>query len=232
MRVATRRMRSVLRVARPLLKQEWEEPLRDKLGWLGRQLSTARDLDVQITHFKEQRDSVKPQDRAAFGEFIDDLQDLRTKIQRQLMSQLRRPRYVALINRLMAAVREPVVVSNKVALPDLAGKAFRNLCKAVKPLDRSASNVQWHCVRIRAKRARYAAELSELCVGHVATQFTEQMELVQDQLGDIQDAVMAEAHLRRFTSKQAGRRSALVVGQMIERERQRRVDAKKAFRRG
>ena len=74
MRVAVRRMRSVLRVARPLLKREWEEPLRNRLGWLGRQLSAARDLDVQIAHFKDQCDSVKPQDRTALDRFIGYLQ--------------------------------------------------------------------------------------------------------------------------------------------------------------
>lgn len=230
MRVATRRMRSVLRVARPLLKPGWEAPLREKLGWLGHQLGEARDLDVQIAYFKGQSDNVKPPDRSAFGRFIDYLQQKRNKVQQQLMRQLRRPRYVALINRLLPAVREPAIVpNNNVTLPDLAGKAFRKLRKAAKELDDSASSAKWHCVRIRAKRARYAAELAESCAGRPATRFIDQIKLIQDQLGDMQDAVMAEHHLRRFTSKKAGRQSAFLAGQMVEWQRQRRREAKQAF---
>ena len=230
MRVATRRMRSVLRAARPLLKPGWEAPLRDKLGWLGRQLGEARDLDVQIAYFKGQSDSVKAPDRSAFERFIDYLQQKRNKVQQELVSDLRRPRYVALVNRLIPAVRKPAIVpNNDVTLPDLAGKAFRKLRKAAKALDDTASYAKWHCVRIRAKRARYAAELAELASGRAATQFIDQIKLIQDQLGDIQDAVLAEKHLRRFTSKKAGRHSAFLAGQMVERQRQRRRGAKQAF---
>jgi CHAD domain-containing protein len=229
MRVATRRMRSVLRAAGPLLKPQWEKPLRNKLGWLGRQLGEARDLDVQIAYFKGQFDRVKPADQAAFERFIEYLEDKRHKVQRQLISQLRRPRYVALINRLTPAVCEPALVSSDVTLPDLAEKAFKSLRKAVKKLDQSASDTTWHCVRIQAKRARYAAELSEWCSGRVATRFVDKIKLIQDQLGDIQDAVIAEAHLRRYTSKKRRRPFASLANQMIERQRRRRRQAKQTF---
>jgi CHAD domain-containing protein len=231
MRVATRRMRSVLRVARPLLKPGWEAPLRAKLRWLGRQLGEARDLDVQIAYFTDQANTVKPTDRSAFERFIAYLQQKRSKVQHQLVRHLRRSRYVTLLNRLIPAVRAPATVPNAdVTLPYLAGKAFKKLRKAAKELNDSASsNAKWHCVRIRAKRARYAAELAELCAGRAATQFIDQIKLIQDQLGDIQDAVLAEQHLRRFTSKKAGRHSAFLTGQMVERQRQRRRAAKQAF---
>jgi CHAD domain-containing protein len=229
MRVATRRMRSVLRAARPLLKPEWETPLREKLGWLGRQLGEARDLDVQIAYFRDQSDSVKSRNRPAFEPFIDYLEEKRSKVQRRLLSHLRRPRYVALINRLVAAVREPATVPSDVTLPDLAKKAFTKLRKAVKGLNRSTSDVSWHGVRIQAKRARYTAELSEWCSGRAAARFIDKIKLIQDQLGDIQDAVIAEAHIRRFTSKKRGRRLPFLAGQMVERQRKRRRRAKHAF---
>jgi len=230
MRVATRRLRSVLRAARPLLNPQWEASLRDELKWLGRQLGEARDLDVQMAYFKGQTDEVKPPDRAAFKRFFDYLQQKRSKVQQQLVSRLRRPRYVALINQLIPAVGEPAMVPHDVTLPDLARKAFRKLRKEVKELDNSASNAKWHCVRIQAKRARYAAELSEWCSGRVATRFIDTIKLIQDQLGEIQDAVMSEEHLRQFTSKKAGKHSVLLAGQMVERQRQRRRQAKQAFR--
>ena len=60
-------------------------------------------------------------------------------------------------------------------------------------------------------------------------QYLDQMKRVQELLGDIQDAVMAERHLRRFASKREERPSALIAGQMIERARERQRDAKQAF---
>src|SRR6266496_637543 len=50
MRVAARRMRSVLRVYRRLLPDT--SRLRDDLRWLGRSLAEARDLEVQQEHFQ------------------------------------------------------------------------------------------------------------------------------------------------------------------------------------
>ncbi|BCA55099.1 conserved protein of unknown function with CHAD domain [Nitrospira sp. KM1] len=231
MRVATRRMRSFLRVARPLLDQKWEQPLRDKLGWLGQQLGMARDLDVQLAYFMSQLNDVKGEDkdRRAFERFIEYLRQKRNKVQQELLRQLRRSRYVGLINQLVPAVQKPAIVSHDVTLPELAGKAFRKLRKAVKALDDSSSDATWHCVRIQAKRARYATELVEGCLGQAATQLIDQIKLIQDLLGDIQDAVMAEDHLRRFTSKKEGKISSFLAGQMVKRQRQRRRDAKKAF---
>jgi CHAD domain-containing protein len=229
MRVATRRMRSMLRIARPLLKPEWEEPLRDKLGWLGRQLGEARDLDVQIGYFKSQFAKVDASRRAAFERFIANLEQKRHQVQEKLVRQLRRPRYVTLINRLMEAVREPATESNDTSLPELAKKAFKKLRKAVKALDDTASNMAWHNVRIMAKRARYAAELAELCSGRTATRFIEKMKVIQDQLGDIQDASIAEDHLRRFAFKKAGKSETFLAGEMVKRQRQRRRQAKRRF---
>jgi inorganic triphosphatase YgiF len=45
MRVAVRRLRSVLRSARPLLDEGWVGSLRDELDWLAHALGAVRDLD-------------------------------------------------------------------------------------------------------------------------------------------------------------------------------------------
>ena len=48
LRVAARRAPAVLRAARPVLDQEWSEPLRAELKWLGGTLGQRRDLDVLL----------------------------------------------------------------------------------------------------------------------------------------------------------------------------------------
>ena len=51
-RVATRRLRAVLRAARPLLDPGWTESLRAELSWLGGALGPVRDLDVLLDHLR------------------------------------------------------------------------------------------------------------------------------------------------------------------------------------
>ena len=229
MRVATRRMRSILRVARPIVDPLWAEPLRRRLDWLGRRLGDARDLDVQIHYFRSQLDNIPERDRRALEDFIGYLERKRAKAQRRLVHELRRPRYVTLIERLTLAVRTPHCVPHKTTLQDLAGQAFRRLCTSVKHMAEAAPNTEWHGIRIRAKRARYAAELSELKMGQPATQFIERLKIIQDHLGDIQDAEVAETLLRRYTLKGLSGHSQFIAGQMVERQHQRQRDAKKAF---
>ena len=48
MRVAARRLRSGLRVFRPLLDREWADELRDELRWAGQGLGELRELEVLI----------------------------------------------------------------------------------------------------------------------------------------------------------------------------------------
>lgn len=229
MRVATRRMRSILRVARPIVDPLWAEPLRRRLDWLGRRLGDARDLDVQIHYFRKQLDSISERDRRALADFIGYLERKRAKAQRGLLRELRRPRYVHLIDRLSLDVWTPHCVRHKTTLQDLAGQAFRTLCKSVKQMAETASNSEWHGIRIRAKRARYAAELSELRMGQPATQFIERLKVIQDHLGDMQDAAVAETLLRRYIVKRLSGHSQFIVGQLVERQQQRQRDAQKAF---
>src|SRR5436309_259318 len=81
------------------------------------------------------------------------------------------PRYLKLLDRLDNAVEYPRVVTAKLSLPAIAAGQFRKLRKAVKALPEAPSNDDLHAVRIRVKRARYAAELAQTLVGRPAKQF-------------------------------------------------------------
>jgi len=54
MRVATRRLRAVLRTARQILLPAWVTSLQQELKWLSDVLGPARDLDVQIAYFTDE----------------------------------------------------------------------------------------------------------------------------------------------------------------------------------
>ena len=109
----------------------------------------------------------------------------------------------------------------------LAKRAFKKLRKAINRLAPSPSDTQLHKVRIKAKRARYAAELARRSVGKPAGRFIKSARVVQDLLGIHQDAIQAERHIRRFLKYSTSLRAGFVAGRMVERQRQRRHQVRK-----
>jgi CHAD domain-containing protein len=73
-----------------------------------------------------------------------------------------------------------------------------------------------HRVRIRAKRARYAAEAVAPVFGKRAKEFARAMADVQDVLGEHQDAVVAGEWLRAH----AAGAGAFVAGELVATERE------------
>jgi CHAD domain-containing protein len=93
---------------------------------------------------------------------------------------------------------------------------MKQLRRASDGLPADPSDEELHAVRIRAKRARYAAELAG---GKKLKPAIAALKRVQDVIGEHQDAVVAETKLRAVAT--AG--SAVAAGRLIERERARRA---------
>lgn len=223
MRVATRRLRAYLRAARPMLEREWADALREELGWLGRALGPARDLDVLTEHLGEQAGGLAPRDRRALARILSGLDAQRAAARATLLDVLRSDRYLKLLERLQGAARSPRVSDPAASLALFAAKEFKKLRKSMRDFDPEASDQALHRVRIRGKRARYAAELAQGAVGKPATRFIKAAKVFQDRLGDNQDAVAAEDHLRQLVAARRGSAIALAAGILIERlHRQRR----------
>jgi CHAD domain-containing protein len=225
MRVATRQLRAILRAARPLLVPEWADSLRDELRWLGQMLGPARDLDVQLAYFREESAALDARDRRPLTQFIAHLEAQRNHVQEILLNELKSERYLDLIGRLERAPHDPTVIESTVTLRDLAKQEFAKLRNAIRQAGDSPNNANIHKIRIRTKRARYAAELAEPTVGKPATRFINKACTVQDILGMHQDAIQAEAHIRAFLKESTSARAAFVAGRMVERQRQRRERA-------
>ncbi len=230
MRVAVRRLRAVLKAARPLLLSTWSEPLSIELAWLGELLGHARDLDVQMASFEREAETLDRRDRTPLIRFVRRLRGERELKQEELLAGLRSGRYLALVNQLIEASRAPHIVVTDCTLPDLAAKAFKKLCKAVRGLPSDPTDAALHGVRIKAKRARYAAELAETMVGKAASRFIRRAKAFQELLGVHQDAVVGEERIRALFAESKGRRAAFTAGRMVERQRQQRVQARAAFR--
>jgi CHAD domain-containing protein len=116
-----------------------------------------------------------------------------------------------------------------VTLHDIAAAEFRKLRKAVRRLPADPTDDELHAVRIRGKRARYAAELAEGVVGKPAARFVQDAKRLQDVIGEHQDAVVAEERVRALLGRAGGAQAHFAAGRIVERERQRRREARATF---
>jgi CHAD domain-containing protein len=229
MRVATRRMRAILRAARPLLDPEWVRELRAEVGWLGRALGPVRDLDVLVEHLRADAGALGGEDEAAFLTLILKLEAERSSDRDAMLDAMGDPRYIALVERLDADTKAPPTRHSDRSLRDLAAREFRRLRKAMRALAAEPPDAELHAARIAVKRARYAAELAERSLGHGTSAAIREAKVLQDVLGDHQDAAVAEARIRALVGTRAPRAQAVAAGRVIERQHERRRAARAAY---
>lgn len=223
MRVATRRLRAVLRAARPLLDPEWTESLQTELSWLGQILGAARDIDVQLAYFRGEAATLNARDKKQLDPFIADLTTRRAQLQEVVLSELKSARYLDLVRRLQDAAHNPALVETDLTLCDLARREFKKLRKVMRHIDATSDDATLHKLRIHIKRVRYAAELAEPVSGKPAARFIKRAQTLQTSLGSHQDAIQAETNLRGFVNRMTSVRSAFVMGELVERQRERRT---------
>jgi CHAD domain-containing protein len=226
MRVATRRSRAFLRVARPLVDPGWASRLREELGWLGSALGPARDADVLLDHVRRELEAAGPSAASAAG-LVDTLEAQRDAARGLALTALSDERYFGLLDLLEQSGRPPLVPGAEATLADLWWKEQSRTRKAFSGLDRRSEDVELHAARIRVKRARYAAELAESELGGAGGRFVEAAKRLQDILGEHQDSTVAEAAIGAWAQANPDAHGGVAV--LLERERRRRRKARRAW---
>jgi len=217
-RVATRRLRSDLRTFRSVLDEEWSEPLRVELKWLGGLLGAVRDTEVLLERLEERVDGLPATDVDDGKQLLQLLTDRRAFERAELLDAMRSDRYLALLDALVAASRAPrfageIDEDDDVELADFVRKPWRKLKKSVNALGDEPSDHELHRVRIHAKRARYAAEAVAAALGKKPRRFARKVADLQDVLGEHQDSVVAEAWLREHRDA-----APFVAGELVAME--------------
>ncbi|HEU4971292.1 MAG TPA: CYTH and CHAD domain-containing protein [Gaiellaceae bacterium] len=202
-RVATRRLRSDLRTFRPLVDEEWSTGLRDELGWIARILGDVRDGDVLLARLRQTAAEL-PEVGESADPVLASLQASRDVGHAALLDAFRSERYTSLLDRLVDAANTPVLAEDAgepaaEAIPALVRRPWHRLSKRAKELGDAPTDAQLHEVRIRTKRARYAAEAAAPVVGKQARAFAHAAARLQDVLGDLNDTVVARAWLDGWT---------------------------------
>lgn len=209
MRVACRRMRSLLRAFGKVLDPVWKDALTDELRWVGAALAAARDAEVIEARLRK---SAADLDATPL---LDAVEAKRLAAEDDVRTLQCDERYLALLRRLRTEA--PPIVADvtpaKTYAADVVASAERAVDRAVRTARRSRADDDWHAVRIAAKKLRYTAEASAPVgsFGKVA----KRAERTQDVLGEFHDTVQATALLESLADVQP-----YVVGRLVEREQQ------------
>ena len=200
-RVATRRLRSDLRAFRSFVEPGRAAALRDELRWLGGILGQVRDRDVLLERMRRQAAALPREHAAGAATLIATLEAERDAAHASLLAALRDPRYLDLLDALVAEANAPSLLpeADQPAVDvvrAIVRRPWRSLARRAASLDASATDAELHDLRIRAKRTRYAAEAVAPVAGRPAKAFARAAAELQRVLGELNDAVVAEHRLR------------------------------------
>jgi CHAD domain-containing protein len=209
MRVAARRLRSILATFRPLFDRTVTDPVRDQLKWLGEELGAVRDAEVVRDHLR-QLVAAEPSELvlgAVERRILVSLGARHRAAHDEALAQLSSERYFALLDSLDRLVAEPPLTElafspARQVLPRLVRRTWRRISRLVDAADAAESSdahdLALHEVRKAAKRARYAGESVTGFFGSEAKTFAKRMSAIQAVLGDHQDSVVVRDVLREL----------------------------------
>lgn len=199
MRVATRRLRSVLRSYRVVFDRIEVDEVRDELTWLAGVLGVARDAEVMAERYESLLDDV-PSDLVV-GPIRDRLvttqQDAYRAGHADVLVALDSARYTRLRERLGRLVDEPPAgphadTSASSIFTKALTKEYNRLRHCVRTEFGAAAEDKTdalHEVRKAAKRLRYAAAGARNVLGDSANRVAKDAKVLQSALGDHRDAV-------------------------------------------
>lgn len=227
MRVAVRRLRATLRASRPLFGRSAVDGLRDELDWLGSALGRVRDLDMIAASVVAETAVLEAPTRRAGRALLRRLDADRARAWDRLQGVLDGARYARLLRRIKALLGRAPLRAAPVSLAQTAAAEWKTLRRAVKHLPGHPGAAELHEIRIRLKRARYAAELARTAGGRRAEKFIDQAKAIQDILGEHQDAVVIEEYLHDVIDRREAAHA--LEQQLVRRLRKRRKRTRAAF---
>jgi len=233
-RVGLRRLRSHLRLFASLLDGPWSDSLQAELRGLAHQLGEVRNLDVLI----DRLGSIAADLRPVVDPLLDDLASRRDAGRRVLLEVLGDERHSALLERLVAEAAAPPLLPSAghpaaSTLPPLFNAAWKRLAKHGDRMNAEWTDADYHELRIRAKRARYAADAIVPALAGArrnrAAAIRKRLSAFQTLLGELQDSATSRREILAASARHPDDGPFnLAAGITLEREAQRASAARRA----
>ena len=200
MRVATRRMRTLLQLLGQYYHPKRVKKLVRSLRWQAQLLGRVRDLDVLL-------EDLFLRDRTGLHHPISTAKAQRDRMHRKLVSGLASKKFKTLADRLMQFALDPDdLLANSAPLPvevrHIVPILLHQQLAAVRgfdPLFTDDAHPDYqtlHALRIAFKQLRYATAYFGDVLGASADAFITEIKAVQDHLGRLNDVVVFADHLR------------------------------------
>ena len=234
-RVAMRRLRSDLRTLGDAVDPQWREEIEPRLRAVADAAADARDADVMSLRMRGELDGTT----TALAPLFETLERQRTAARDRLMAMLDGDAYVALLERprgrdghsARGAGRRPGRRGSRAARPRRLGPARaarrRTRCETVRSMTSTArgSRSSARGMRPSSPPDRSRARRPRAPLASVSA-----WPALQDLLGDVQDAAVAEGLIREtLSARGAGARYAFEAGRLVERLRSRADESMRAF---
>jgi CHAD domain-containing protein len=234
-RVALRRLRSDLRTLGDAVDPAWRARIEPQLRSVAGALGEARDLDVLIGHLRKDASSAG----MSLAPLFRALDARRARAHEQVRATLEADDYPGLLDALVDAIASPPVgpaagAAAGEALPAVVASAWRRLEQRADDLEPDTADEQFHRARIAAKRARYATELAASVLPDkrtaAASELAAKLADLQDALGAVQDAAVAEGAIREnLHAPRVTATYAFDAGRLAERQLLRADQARDDF---
>ncbi len=226
MRVASRRLRTLLQVLGDATPEETRKAFARDLRRVGRALGRVRDLDVQLSRVAALHAESAEFERPALDVFARWLTIRRARQRARLLERLDSERYAAFVAVARAWAEAPPAgaalgsaggVPAYHAAQRLAATRLRDLREAYETAERSLAPGDLHALRIVAKKLRYTVEYFADLTGPGAPRRAKRLARFQDFLGERQDAVTLLERMRQYarTIPRGDRELALGAGSVL-----------------
>lgn len=212
MRVATRRLRVAFRLFGAYYKRGLVRDLETDLRKTGRTLGGTRDLDVFNKTAREYLRGLPKAQRSELDPLLASWKRQRQLAHRELVDYFDSGRYERLVDKLGDFLTSPGAGVAAGKLPAAAPVQVRHVLvstvwlryeavRAYEAVLPEAVPETLHALRIECKYLRYTLEFFQEVLDHSAAALIRQVVVVQDHLGEIQDADVATRLLADYLAK-------------------------------
>jgi CHAD domain-containing protein/adenylate cyclase class IV len=210
MRVAIRRMRTAFNLFRSGYLKREIKPLLSGLRATGQALALLRDIDVFIEKVRQDQQLLPPDDRPGLEPLLASWQQKRLKARADLLAYLDSNKYIKFKRSFLKFVKSPGLGAKPIpqswpprpyqlrhVAPGLVYAAYEEV-RAYETLLDKASVETLHRLRLSCKRLRYTLEHLREVLDVEATFLIDEVKLLQDHLGEMNDADIAATIVSDF----------------------------------